>query len=967
VASGVNLHSVKVLDSAGNGSLAGLIEGIEYVTLNHQSPAVAVIGVSTSFSQILNDAVAAAGAAGITYTVPGGDVFADACQYSPGSVSSAITVATSGINDEASFAANIGSCIDLYAPGLSIKSLWHTTDNANNTISHSPMAAAHVAGAAALIRGNDPHCTVTQVRDKLLSQSYDGILTDVPIGTVNRLLGVATTADTGPACAAPVIAPLPDYDHLVQVEQDLTVNIGFLPQGLSLTAEQGSVSWDSTTASYIYTPQAGYIGLDNLAYSLSGNDYVVRVEVGLTGNGNAIQAYDANRHQYDTRIAVLSNGDYVMVWNDYLSNRDIIRYQRFTADGVALTNAVMAYYSAARQRVPSVTGTADGGFMVSWQESGNVYGIRFGADNVVNGSLLTLSSGSGSGSAGGQSGGELVTLNNGSVMSAWDNEYTNHLRGNLYHADGTLLKGAIWLFNDASGNRAEATLMALTDGGFMVAGIANSQVMTQRFDSNGDATGATTAVSLVDTLVSDEYNERKQVSLTQWADGRYVVGWSSTAGQDGDGKTAIARIFAADGSPITGEIVLNQNAVGDQLSLSLAALENGHFMAVWNSNDASIDGDNWAVMGREFDHDGNPVNIEFRVTEHWLSAQLQPSVTVLSNGRIAVSYSHYDSQYKAMIAMVTPGTSNADILQGDNSNDVLIGNGGHNTLYGQAGDDQLLDGTLAFGDDGDDTFYGGITLHGGNGNDTFYGGSVIYGDAGHDDITIGSGDTIVDGGDDFDVVFFSGDYEHYFIEDNLDGSYTVIDQRLNSPQGTNTLTNVEAMEFANDRRSLDITPATPVAWDQLVQLTTDGSLTLDFAPNNSINQIPSHGTLDWDGNAYVYTPEAGFSGVDTFIYQDHNGAQQLVRIEVGMTANSTSFPVTTNNYHQWDSKMAVLDNGDYVMVWRNYISAKHLISYQRFSSDGEALTTVQWVHHISFSKQFAPWIAATADGGFMIT
>jgi subtilisin family serine protease len=59
VASGVTLHAVKVLDGNGSGTIAGLIEGINYVTNNHVSPAVAVVGLSTSFSQALNDAIAA--------------------------------------------------------------------------------------------------------------------------------------------------------------------------------------------------------------------------------------------------------------------------------------------------------------------------------------------------------------------------------------------------------------------------------------------------------------------------------------------------------------------------------------------------------------------------------------------------------------------------------------------------------------------------------------------------------------------------------------------------------------------------------------------------------------------------------------------------------------------------------------------------------------------------------------------
>jgi hypothetical protein len=201
VAKGVTLHSVKVLDASNSGTVAGLIEGIDYVTNNHQSPAVATIGYSLSIlSQAVNDAISASTDAGVLYAVPGGDLFKNACDYSPGAATGVVTVATSAINDEMSFAANTGACIDVIAPGIFIKSTWHSSDVANNTISHSPMAAAHVAGVAALIRAADTACSPTEVKDRLLAQTHSNVLSKVPAGTANRLLGAPTSINTGPSC-----------------------------------------------------------------------------------------------------------------------------------------------------------------------------------------------------------------------------------------------------------------------------------------------------------------------------------------------------------------------------------------------------------------------------------------------------------------------------------------------------------------------------------------------------------------------------------------------------------------------------------------------------------------------------------------------------------------------------------------------------------------------------------------------
>ena len=84
------------------------------------SPAVAVIGFASAYSQALNDAVAASIAAGVVYAAPGGDYRRDACDYSPGSLPAALTVAASWDNDNASAHTNYGSCVDVFAPGLSL-------------------------------------------------------------------------------------------------------------------------------------------------------------------------------------------------------------------------------------------------------------------------------------------------------------------------------------------------------------------------------------------------------------------------------------------------------------------------------------------------------------------------------------------------------------------------------------------------------------------------------------------------------------------------------------------------------------------------------------------------------------------------------------------------------------------------------------------------------------------------------
>ncbi len=82
-------------------------------------PAVASLSLGGDRSKSLDDAVEAVVSAGIPVVVAAGNDFgADSCTKSPAGALLAITVAATDINDKAAGFSNIGSCVDIWAPGM---------------------------------------------------------------------------------------------------------------------------------------------------------------------------------------------------------------------------------------------------------------------------------------------------------------------------------------------------------------------------------------------------------------------------------------------------------------------------------------------------------------------------------------------------------------------------------------------------------------------------------------------------------------------------------------------------------------------------------------------------------------------------------------------------------------------------------------------------------------------------------
>ncbi|MEC7256753.1 MAG: hypothetical protein VXW58_02945, partial [Pseudomonadota bacterium] len=254
-----------------------------------------------------------------------------------------------------------------------------------------------------------------------------------------------------------------------------------------------------------------------------------------------------------------------------------------------------------------------------------------------------------------------------------------------------------------------------------------ADVKMQVFTKTGAAVGAAVTVN---TLTTGDQFAPKVAALK---DGGFVVTWWGSLNADGSSWGVFAQRFDDAGAKLGGEFQVNTTTYSQQWTPEVIGLADGGFLVAWQSFDQ--DGSGEAIVGQRFAANGSMLGDEFIINSSTTAAQWNAGLAGNASGDVVVTWQSQHlggTRWQVMSQSFETGvvgTNAAETLRDTDKLNLIEGFGGRDRIFGLNGDDTILGGN---GNDRLDGGNGRDLLLGGRGRDTLIGGA-------HNDVLKGGG------------------------------------------------------------------------------------------------------------------------------------------------------------------------------------------------------------------------------------
>ncbi|MGR3378837.1 beta strand repeat-containing protein [Salipiger abyssi] len=426
------------------------------------------------------------------------------------------------------------------------------------------------------------------------------------------------------------------------------------------------------------TPQAVEALVENLTYANPSDDPIaqtllaIRIEDGDGGTSDAavidvtvlpetdatapvfetemqVNTYTASTQRNPT-VAALSDGGWVVMWESYGQDSRIqvdygIIGQRYDSHGAAIGPEFLVTTQLLNSQtavdVAAITGGAHaGGFVATWYDAANgsegyvraqifdASGARVGGEIAVPSSTYST-----------QSEARVESFADGSFAIVWSANHSGSgtdVMLRLFDASGSPIGGESFVSTTTANAQSTPDIAALAGGGFAVtwsgddAGTATREIFARLFDASGAAVSAEIAVN---SATAGQQNAPAIVGLTG---GGFVVVWTDESGLDGSLWGTYGQIFAANGTPVGTQFLINELTGSYQYQPEITALPGGGFSVVFSSTASAYNG--YDVLMQTYDAAGNRIDGETRVSQLPQGTQENPSLATLANGDVIVVF-----------------------------------------------------------------------------------------------------------------------------------------------------------------------------------------------------------------------------------------------------------------------------------------------------------------------------------------